>query len=187
MNKTAFIVVDMLNDFLEENGKVFYPKYRKIIPDVKYALELSRRYDKLIIFMKHSYRKDKYDKNLLNMRECLIEGTTGSKIIKELETKPTDYIINKRRYSSFFATDLDLVLKENSIENVVLVGIKTDNCIFSSALDAYYLNYNVFVIEDAVATKDDNVGLVFLETINKYIGKTITLIEYKNMLSFGEL
>ena len=64
------------------------------------------------------------------MRPNCIEGTFGIEIDPMLEVdEKKDYVIRKRRYSGFFGTDLDLVLRENEVENVVVVGTKTNCCI----------------------------------------------------------
>lgn len=186
--KSAIIIVDMVNDFVDKNGLVYYPKNTEILPNVKKAIQLTRDHNNLVIYIKHRYRKNKYDKNLENMRECCIEGTGGEDIYHEFEIDhDKDYIIEKRRYSSFFGTDLDLVLREHNIRNIVVVGTKTNNCIFATAIDGYYLDYNVNVIKECVGTSDDLTNDIYLRDINKYLGTVITLEEYEQALKAGKL
>ena len=79
------------------------------------------------------------------MRPNCIEGTFGIEIDPMLEVdEKKDYVIRKRRYSGFFGTDLDLVLRENEVENVVVVGTKTNCCIRATVTDAFYLNFREY-------------------------------------------
>jgi len=99
----------------------------------------------------------------------------------------TDYKVYKRRYSSFFGTDLDLILREHDIKNTIIVGTKTNCCIRATVHDAYYLNYNVVVVEDCVATNDELVNKVHLTDIRKYFGLVMKTDELFNSLDGGEL
>lgn len=185
-NKTALIVVDMVYDFTNENGLVFYPQNKEILPKINAVIKECRNNNALIIFMQHCYRKGKFDNNLINMRPNCIEGTGGEDIDSSIDRKDSDYVIKKRRYSAFFGTDLDLVLRENNIVNVIIVGTKTNCCIRATVTDAYYLNYNVFVVRECVATNDAVVNEVHLTDIDKYFGKVISMHEIDKVFSKGE-
>lgn len=177
MSQSALIVVDMVYDFTDENGLVYYPQNKQILPNIQTVIDCCRKNGALIIFMQHRYRKDKPDKNLVNMRPNCIEGTGGEEIDKSLDVRPEDYIIQKRRYSAFFGTDLDLVLREHDIKNVIVVGTKTNCCIRATVNDAYHLDYNVFVVRECVATNDETVNNVHLSDIGKYFGRVIGMDE----------
>lgn len=185
--KTALIVVDMLKDFTDENGKVFYPENKSILSQTNKLIKFFHETNRHVIFIKHRYRKDKFDKNLENMRPCCIEGTDGDEIDPALEVKDKDYQIYKRRYSSFYGTDLDLVLRENDIKRLVIVGTKTNNCIIATAYDAYYRDYEVCVAEDCVATNSKLKNNIYLEDIAKYLGdvynseRIIEMLERENL------
>lgn len=175
MSKTALIVVDMVRDFTDPQGLVFYPQNREILPRIAEVVERCREYGMLIVFMQHCYRKDKPDKNLSTMRPNCIEGSGGEAIDPLLHVDlQRDYVIKKRRYSGFFGTDLDLVLRENHVENVIVVGTKTNCCIRATVTDAYYLDYNAIVLRDCVATNSDVVNDVHLTDIAKYLGTVMT-------------
>ena len=175
MSKTAIIVVDMVYDFTNENGLVYYPQNKEILPNIKKAIDICRENGALVIFMQHCYRRGKPDKNLLHMRPNCIEGSGGEEIDESLTVLPQDYVIKKRRYSAFFGTDLDLVLRENDIRRVIIVGTKTNCCIRATVTDAYYLDYDVYVIRECVATSDEIVNNVHLTDINKYFRHVIRL------------
>ena len=176
MSKTALLVVDMVKDFTDPAGLVFYPQNREILPRIAQLVTRAREQGMVIVFLQHCYRRGKPDKNLEKMRPNCIEGSGGEEIDPMLSPDPErDYIIKKRRYSAFFGTDLDLVLRENAVENVIVAGTKTNCCIRATVTDAYYLNYNVIVPSDCVATNDATVNRVHLEDIGKYFGRVATL------------
>ena len=122
------------------------------------------------------------------MRPNSIEGSWGDEIDDMLRVDPEcDYIINKRRYSGFFGTDLDLVLREHDIKNLVIVGTKTNCCIRATVTDAFNLNYEPIVVRECVATNSQIVNEVNLQDIDKYLGSVITQEELFEKLERGEL
>ena len=171
--KTALLIVDMVRDFTDPDGLVFYPENRKILPEIKEVLELCRSKNCLIVYLRHCNRVGKFDKKAATMRPNCIEGTFGVEIDPMLEIKPEDYIIQKRRYSGFFGTDLDLVLRENNIENLIVVGTKTNCCIRATVTDAFYYNYEPYVVRECVATNSETVNEVHLSDIDKYLGHVV--------------
>lgn len=176
MRKTALIIVDMVRDFTDPKGLVYYPENREILPNIKKVLEKCRENDVLVVFMQHCNRKGKVDRKASTMRPNCIEGTMGVEIDPMLVIDyEKDYVIKKRRYSAFFATDLDLVLRENQIENLLIVGTKTNCCIRATVTDAFYLDYNPYVIRECVATNSKTVHEVHLTDIDKYLGKVIDM------------
>ncbi|MBE6829270.1 MAG: cysteine hydrolase, partial [Ruminococcaceae bacterium] len=92
----------------------------------------------------------------------------------------------KRRYSGFFGTDLDLVLRENHIKNTVIVGTKTNCCIRATVTDAFYLNYHPIVIRECVATNSETVNEVHLTDIQKYLGTVTDMNTFFEKLDNGE-
>lgn len=188
MNKTALIIVDLIRDFTRPDGAVYYPETGKILPNVKTLLNKARETSTLVIFMQHRYRNHKFDLNLRNMRRSCIEGTEGVEIDPMLDVdEKQDFLIPKRRYSAFYGTDLDLVLREHGIEHLIIVGTKTNNCINATALDAHYRAYDTHVVSDCVATNDPEAQRVYLKDMAKYICKVDTLKETLSQLESGEL
>lgn len=68
--------------------------------------------------------------------------------------KETVYWIDKRHYSAFSGTDLDIRLRERNITELYLTGVCTDICVLHTAIDAYNLGYQIFIVEDAVQSFD---------------------------------
>ena len=188
MYKTALLIVDMVKDFTDPEGLVFYPQNREILPRIKRVLDKCREKDVLVVFLQHCNRKGKFDRKAASMRPNCIEGSGGEEIDPMLPVQEeTDYAIKKRRYSGFFGTDLDLVLRENGVKNVIVVGTKTNCCIRATITDAFYLDYDGYVVSDCVATNSETVNQVHLEDISKYLGTVVDTEELFGLLDSGKL
>lgn len=187
MNETALIIVDMVKDFTDPDGLVYYPQNRVILPKIAQVLEKCREKGKLIIFLQHCNRVGKPDEKAASMRPNCLEGTSGIEIDPMLKVdEEKDYVIRKRRYSGFFGTDLDLVLRENHIKNTVIVGTKTNCCIRATVTDAFYLNYHPIVIRECVTTNSETVNEVHLTDIQKYLGTVTDMNTFFEKLDNGE-
>ncbi|MEV4420764.1 isochorismatase family cysteine hydrolase [Patulibacter sp. NPDC049589] len=85
-----------------------------------------------------------------------LEGDPATELAPGIAPRPDEYLIRKRRYSAFFATELDLVLRSLGARTVLLVGGMTDVCIHYTAVDAHQHDYRIRVVEDCViGTSDD--------------------------------
>lgn len=176
--KTALLIVDMVKDFTDPDGLVYYPQNRVILPKIAHVLEVCREKNVVIVFLQHCNRAGKVDRRVSNMRINCIEGSGGEEIDSALVVKESDYVIKKRRYSGFFGTDLDLVLRENGVKRVVVVGTKTNCCIRATVTDAFYNDYDPIVLSDCVATNSEIVNNVHLDDIRKYLGDVMTSDEF---------
>ena len=83
--------------------------------------------------------------------KLIYRGTWGAKIVDGLKVEEGDLMLEKMRYSAFFQTNLDTVLRTYSIKYLVITGVATNICVESSIRDAYYLGYFPILVSDAVA------------------------------------
>lgn len=96
-----------------------------------------------------------------------IAGTPEAQISPQLNAQPTDFVIEKRRYSAFFQTSLRLLLDELGVRTLICCGMDTNICVRHTAADAYFNNYNVVVVSDATATflvGNQEEGLEYMKT-----------------------
>ncbi|HWH09712.1 MAG TPA: isochorismatase family cysteine hydrolase [Solirubrobacteraceae bacterium] len=80
---------------------------------------------------------------------CL-EGDVATELANGLDPRPEEYLIRKRRYSAFFATELDLVLRSLGVSTLILVGALTDVCVHYTFADAHQHDYHCRVVTDCV-------------------------------------
>src|SRR5438132_7422417 len=148
--KTAMIVVDMQNDFVAPGAAMETPAARHIVPRLAKALRICRESRIKIIYTAHVHRSDGCDMGLFDdmhppiaNREALVDGTPGVEIYPELAPAAGEHVIKKHRYSGFFGTDLDIILREWGIDTVIISVQTTANCCQATEPDHWYLNYQV--------------------------------------------
>ena len=87
-------------------------------------------------------------------RSRLVDGTKGIEIFSDLAPAPDEHIIKKHRYSAFFATDLDLILREWEIKTVIISRNHYRELLSATARDAMFNNYQVVFLSDVTGTFD---------------------------------
>src|SRR5881409_735606 len=159
--KTAMIVVDMQNDSVASGAAMETPAARAMVPKLAEALKICRSAGVRVIYTAHVHRRDGSDMGLFDdmhppiaNRAALVDGTPGVEIYPELAPQPGEHVIKKHRYSGFFGTDLDMILREWGVDMVIISGTTTENCCHATARDAMFRNYRVVFLSDATATGD---------------------------------
>src|SRR5438874_12648425 len=159
--KTAMIVVDMQNDFVASGAAMETPAARAVVPKLSEALRTCREAGIKVIYTAHVHRRDGSDMGLFDdmhppiaKRAALVDGTPGVDIYSELAPALGEHVIKKHRYSGFFGTDLDMILREWGVDTVIISGTTTENCCQATARDAMFRNYRVVFLSDATATYD---------------------------------
>jgi biuret amidohydrolase len=159
--KTAMIVVDMQNDFVAIGAAMETPAARAMVPKLAGALKVCRDSGIRVIYTAHAHRRDGSDMGLFDdfhaaiaNRSALVDGTPGVSIFPALAPEPGEHVVKKHRYSGFFATELDVILREWGIDTVIISGTSTENCCHATARDAMFRNYRVVFLSDATATSD---------------------------------
>lgn len=183
----VLIVVDMLNDFVDEGGKLNFAGARLIAPFVKRRVERYRNEGNFIIFLRDYHKKD--DLEFKRHPEHAVEETWGSEIIPELDADYTEMqtIIMKQRYSGFFNTDLDDLLKRldkrdcpycgddtaGNIEMVEVVGVCTSICVMDTVGGLTNRDYNIVVPKAGVADFDPTNHITALNRMETLYGAKI--------------
>ena len=148
---TAILVIDMVNDFLVEGGKMVLPGGDHIVPPQKALIEAARDGGIPILYVNDAHRPGlKEDREFLKRGEHCIEGTWGAQVIDALKPQPNDIQVTKRRFSGFFETDLDLTLRDMGISTLIFMGVVTNICVRSTIHDAFFRGYKVIVPGDCV-------------------------------------
>ncbi len=147
--KPAIIIVDMLDgNYRKPLGSE--KDEEKIVPVVRDLLKRARSRNIPIIFACDSF----LEKDFLfrgRMKPHAIRGTSGTKPLKELEVEGSDIILDKRRFSAFFKTDLDQTLRTLGVDTVAIGGINTHFCVLATAFDAVCNDFSTVILEDASA------------------------------------
>ena len=164
LDHPAILVVDMLNDFV--TGALGCDRGRAIVPATAQLLNEARKAGVPVIFCNDAHIKG-IDRELKLWGDHAIAGTKGAEVIPELKLSDKDYVVPKRRYSGFFQTDLDILLKELGVKTVIITGLHAHMCCRHTAADAYCLGYDVVAAKEATDsfTEEDYLnGLAYLKT-----------------------
>jgi len=167
-------VIDMQHDFLDEDAPILCPGGQAIVASIAQLLAVARALTMPVIYTQECHRASLVDFGReLDYGETLhcVEGTPGVRIIPQLQPREGDYVLVKRRYSAFFATDLDLLLRGMGVDTVALVGVATDVCVRATAQDAMQLDYHVLVPRECVAGTSSLRHEAALENIDYVFGK----------------
>lgn len=181
MPRHAILVIDMLNDFVGENAPLRCPGGEKIIPDLQKLFAWVRERnargldDIQLIHIQEAHRKNDADFRVRPVHA--VKGTWGSDFIKELYPEGEEYIVQKRRHSGFAHTDLDLYLREENLDTVVVTGVWTNVCVRSTASDALYNAYKVITLSDGVHSKNDEMHESGLRDLSIFT-KVMSIDEY---------
>ena len=164
LNKPAILVVDMLNDFV--TGAIGCDRARAIVPATARLLDAAHEKGVPVVFCNDAHRPG-IDRELQIWGDHAIVGTPGAEVIPELPIHKEDFVVPKRRYSGFFQTDLDILLKELGVKTVVICGLHTHMCCRHTSADAFCLGYDVVVAKEATNSfteEDYQGGLAYLKT-----------------------
>ncbi len=176
MSRYAVIVIDMLNDFVY--GSLKCDRAKLIIPNLKKLLSEARKLGIPVIYANDAHVPE-VDAEFKLWGPHAIKGTEGAQVIEDIKPEKGDFIIEKRRYSSFYETGLDLLLRELGVDTVVLTGLHTNVCVKHTASDAFNRGYSIIVLKDCVQTftdEDHEWGLNYMEKI--YGAKIMTSDEF---------
>ena len=164
LNNPAILVVDMLNDFV--TGALTCDRAKAIVPATAELLDAARKAGVPVIFCTDAHISG-IDRELKIWGDHAIAGTKGAEVIPELKLSDKDYVVPKRRYSGFFQTDLDILLRELGVQTVVMTGLHAHMCVRHTSADAFSLGYDVVVAKQATDsfTEEDYLnGLAYLKT-----------------------
>lgn len=142
----ALIIVDMIKG----NLPFFNEDQLAIIPNIKKVAEKVRESGNLVVYANDSYTEN--DWLFRFMKKHALRGTEEVEVIDELKPEKGDIVLEKKRFSAFFRTDLDLILREYGIEKVAIAGVNTHVCVLATALDAISNNFEAIILKDCCAS-----------------------------------
>ncbi|MBA2337130.1 MAG: cysteine hydrolase [Acidimicrobiia bacterium] len=173
--RTAVLVIDMLNDFLEPDGAMPLLEGRRLYEPIRRLLACARQNGASVIWVcdEHPPLDREFEKRSVH---CL-EGSWGAEIVAELEPAADEYRVPKRRYSGFYETDLDLRLRNLGIEHLILGGVVTNICVRSTAHDAFFRDYEVIVPVECVAATSEREQQSTLYDLDTHYGTVAGLEE----------
>lgn len=175
-NRCALVVVDMQNDFCSKGGYLDYrgiditPDRTPIAP-LQVLVPAMRAQGVPVVWLNWGVRKDLLNvpPSLLHAHthdgtgaglgekipggaEILLKGSWGARIVDELDPGDQDIHVTKHRFSGFWDTELDSILRNMGVRTLFFAGVNADQCVMTTLEDASFLGYDVLMLRDCVAT-----------------------------------
>jgi nicotinamidase-related amidase len=162
--KSVLLVIDMQKFFLDPASPAFMGSGAAILPTVKRLVDTFRQAGHPVIFTQHVHHPNDLDSGIMGWwwAEKCLEGSPESEIHPELAPRPEDKVVQKHRYSAFYNTDLETVLRCLKVEDIVVTGVMTNMCCESTARDAYYRDYRVLFAADGTGAVTEEMHLASL-------------------------
>jgi ureidoacrylate peracid hydrolase len=189
--RCALLVIDMQRFFLNPESPTFTPGGHAIVPPLRRLITEFREAGRPVLFTRHVHHPDHFDSGIMGWwwEGMCVEGTPESEIHPDLAPVGHEKVILKHRYSAFYNTDLETVLRCLKIEDLVIGGIMTNLCCESTARDAYFRDYRVFVLADGTGTINEEMhvaslmnlafGFAYVTTADAVAGQLVTSTQSK--------
>lgn len=164
--KSALLVIDMQNGFLSPRSPLFIAGAPATVPACARVIARCREEGVPVVFVTRAYAAD--GSNVEKPRRAafltggrpLSEGCAediSAAMPESFGAAEEDYRIVKPRYSAFFRTETDALLRSLGVSHVILAGTTTPNCIRASCYDAISLDYDVTVLSDCTSSASDGI------------------------------
>lgn len=189
VSDVALLVIDMQRDFLSPASPLFVAGGPTIVPNVQRALKTARSANESVIHVMRQHRSTGIDVDqsrralFAEIGGFLVAGTPGAEELPQLAPAPLDFVVVKTRWSAFFATDLDALLRRLGTHRLILAGVQTPNCIRATANDALALDYATVVLSDATASQTDEIQLSNLRDMAAMGVEIMTVSQFELSLS----
>jgi ureidoacrylate peracid hydrolase len=192
--KTALVVIDLQNVFMLPGMPVEVPTAREIVPNVNRLAEATRAAGGTVAWVSMNIEGERENWSVFfsgdRRRETAAElgpGSHGYALHADLDVRPEDLKLDKRRYSAFIqgSSEIDAKLRARGFDTIIVVGTLTNVCCESTARDAMMLNYKVFFPSDANAANSDADHNATLATVMRVFGDVVTTDEAIALLQQG--
>lgn len=187
--KSAMIVIDMEKGFVEAESAHCIRTAKATVPACSTALTLAREKGIPVFFVNRIYRANGSDVEATRYHSwvqggrAMTPGSTGAcsyEMPEGLVPQPGDYTLIKPRWSAFFQTELDLILRRLRVETVILIGTTTPNCVRTTCYDAVSLDYNVIVLSECCSAQTEEIQNVNVEDMARIGAQLMTLEQFSH-------
>ncbi len=162
--KSALLVIDMQRFFLDPSSPSFTCGGLALLPNIRKLIIAYRSRGIPVIYTRHVHHPGLLDAGIMGWwwQGMCLEGSPGSEVHPDIAPQSGEKEILKHRYSSFYNTDLETILRVLKVEDLVITGIMTNMCCESTARDAYFRDYRVFFLADGTGTITEEMHIASL-------------------------
>lgn len=174
--RRALLLIDVINDFFHPQGVNYYPVYDPVLANILKVLEMARQAGLMIVHVRENHpEQHPNDFEFEKLPQHCLSGSSAIEWAEGVEVLPGEFISEKRRYSAFFETGLNLLLKEAGVDQVVVVGVKSHVCIRATIQDAFGWGYRPILVQEATGSNHLHLHQASLEDIQRYMGSVIQI------------
>lgn len=176
----ALVVVDMNRPFVDAGYPLASSNAPVIVPRLAAAVEAFRAAGRPVLWVVQGHHSVPHDRgaHLSGWWPTpLLEGTPDVEICGGLSPTPDEKIILKRRYSGFYGTDLEITLRCLGVRQLVIGGVLTHVCPFTTAADAFMRDFDVYYLADGTASLNRDLHVGALKAIAGWCGHVVTVSE----------
>ena len=162
----ALLVIDLERGFIDESSPLCIRGAAATLPACGQAIAYAREAGVPVFFIHRAYRANGSDVEACRYPgwqaggKPLAPGSTGPGSVEtppEVTPQEGDYVVLKPRFSAFFHTELDLILRRLGVRTLYLTGTTTPNCIRTTCYDGLSLDYNVGILTDCCSSNSDEI------------------------------
>lgn len=177
----ALLVIDLERGFIDTDSPLCIRGAAATLPACQAAITAARTANIPVFFIHRAYRPDGSDVEATRYPGWLAGGrplapnSTGTGSVEtppEVTPQPGDYVILKPRFSAFFQTNLDLILRRLGVRTLYLTGTTTPNCIRTTCYDGLSLDYNMAILTDCCSSNSPEIQAANLRDMDN-IGATL--------------
>lgn len=174
--RTALILVDVIHDFFHPEGVNHHASYDALREPINALVNAAVANDRPVVHAVERHRPGP-DFEFEKLPAHCLDGSWDAAVPDWLAHQDRHLLVPKRRYSGFFGTDLDLLLRERQVRELVLAGVKSHVCIRATIQDAFAYGYRVLLPREATGSNRRNLHEASLEDIDRYLGRVTSLDE----------
>lgn len=179
--KSALILIDFINEIVHQDGKLAAKGYAQFIAkhntfaNVTDAITKARAKDMLIVHVRVGFSPNYIEQpkasplfGKAHEFAVLQLGSWSTEFHQQIDVQVDDIIINKHRVNAFHATPLDLILRNNGVDKVLIAGVATDLAVSNASRDAHDRDYQVTILADcsaAASEEDHSAALLSLQKV----------------------
>ncbi|HWJ36704.1 MAG TPA: isochorismatase family cysteine hydrolase [Steroidobacteraceae bacterium] len=176
---TALVLIDVQNNFFHPDGGNYFPAAPEIVGNLQVLLSSARRSGALIVHVADRHRPGQPDFELHKLPGHCVQGEFDSEFFESFGPSAAqggnEILVAKRRFSAFMQTDLDLALRENGIERLVVAGVKTNVCVRATIQDGFGLGYKCLLVTDATSSNRPKLAESSAEDVDRYMGWAVSM------------
>ena len=162
----ALVVMNPIEDFFGKNSVFELKNKETAISQIKELIAKVKDHNSPVVYVVDNHLPEEIE--FLSIPKHGIRNTLGRKIISELTPDDATYIIEKRRYSGFYETGLDQLLKDLGIGVLIIAGGMLETDVAQTCIDARFRNYEIYLVDKTYGCMDQNSKDTTLEYLKKF-------------------